>query len=108
MGYRSSLISQFYSGELPEWFKIKYSVPLLFPNGVMICTKSEMKIESNELWEDYQMALKESGFWDYHIIDVQIVVLSEDGIISKVVIGKKQIKYYWADDLMEITHVWKL
>tara|TARA_R110000772_G_scaffold145504_1_gene255484 strand:+ start:27846 stop:28187 length:342 start_codon:yes stop_codon:yes gene_type:complete len=98
MGFRSTICSDHYAGVLPEWFKEKYKDRLLFPNGTLIVSKSEWKYYDNELFEDYQKALKEIDFWLKNRLsefEVNIAVLHEDGKISKVVILPDSIKYYW-------------
>lgn len=111
MGFRSTIVSEYYDGNIPEWFKEKYSDRLFFPGGILIVSKKEWKYYSGELFEDYQKALVESGFFD-HFIDgfnytVAIAVLAEDKMISKVLIGENGIRYFWMyEDDHETDHVW--
>lgn len=106
MGFRSTIVSQDYYRELPEWFKEKYSGWILFPKGLMVSSKHEAKFDDNEFFEDYQKAVIESKFWDANDIDIIIVVLAEDGFITKVSINKNEIKYTWMEDGIESDHVW--
>ena len=106
MGFRSTLVSQDYYGKLPDWFIEKYGGWILFPNGLIVSSKHEAKYYDNQFFEDYQKAVIESGFWDDTDIDIVLVVLAEDGFITKVSITKKEIKYTWMDDGIESDHVW--
>jgi len=106
MGFRSTLISQDYFGNLPEWFKDKYKDYILFPSGLMVTSKHEAKYYDNDFFEDYQKAIFESGFWDETDIDIAIVVLAEDGFITKVIISKKKIKYIWMEEGIDSDYVW--
>jgi hypothetical protein len=107
MGFRSTLISQHIGGDLPQWFKDKYTPRLIFPNGSMIASAGEFKIYSNELFEDYKKALLEGGFFDKHYDpEITISVLAEDGVVSKVVITKGDIEYYQEDEWVESEKVW--
>ena len=106
MGFRSALVSQEYHGELPNWFKEKYNGEFFFPVGLMVSSKAETKIYDNNFFEDYQRAINESGFWSEKNISIVIVVLAEDGFITKVVINKEEIKYIWMDEGVESDHVW--
>tara|TARA_R110002020_G_scaffold109607_1_gene253562 strand:- start:39 stop:374 length:336 start_codon:yes stop_codon:yes gene_type:complete len=108
MGYRSTLVSQDYYGKLPDWFKEKYGGWILFPNGLTVSSKHEAKYYDNQFFEDYQKAVIESGFWDdmYTDIDIVIVVLAEDGFITKVTITKKEIRYTWMEDGIDSGRVW--
>lgn len=109
MGYRSTLISQDWPcNELPDWFKDKYKRYLHYPQGLMISSLFEFKIYDNEIFEDYQKAVKESGFWDKSDLKVKVVVMAEDGFVSQVIISKDDIKYLWLtfDAETEEDHVW--
>jgi len=107
MGFRSTLVSQDYQGELPNWFKKKYNDYILFSDGLTVSSKREAKFYTNEFFEDYQKAVNESGFWDDKSIEIIIVVLAEDGSVSKVVISNDEIKYYiLMDELYEAKSVW--
>ena len=93
MGFYSTLCSSEHSGTLPDWFKSKYDNIFLFPTGVMIVSKTEAKLHRNEIYEDYQRALIESGLWDKSEHRAMLLtVIGEDGIISKVTILKNEIK----------------
>lgn len=99
--------SQYYSGNLPEWFKEKHEDSHLFPDGLMVVSRSECKIRSNEFFEDYHKAITESGMWQKHeIITVEVVVLAEDGFVSKVILAKNEIKYFWLLEVQESDNVW--
>jgi hypothetical protein len=110
MGFRSTICSEHYSGNLPDWFKEKYKQTHLFPDGLLVVSKTECKYYTNVFFDDYQKAVKESGFWDDSDLKISIVVLAEDGFISKVVICKNRIKYYWLysgeEDENENDSVW--
>lgn len=107
MGFRSTIVSEHYSGGvLPNWFKDKYSDRLLYPDGILIVSKTEWKYYSNELFEDYRKALIEIGFFDDISFTVGIAVMAEDQFISKVLIGKDEIKYTWMEDGFDSDHVW--
>ena len=108
MGFRSTLVSQDYPGKLPNWFKEKYNDYILFSNGLTVSSKREAKFYTNEFFEDYQKAVNESGFWDDKSIEIVIVVLAEDGFVSKVLISKDEIKYIMMDEGYEATQVWNL
>lgn len=100
MGFYSTLCSGQRTGQLPDWFKSKYSNIFLFPYGVMIASKCEAKLHRNEIYEDYQKALAESGFWDNnHHEWMNLAILAEDGMVSKVIITKEKIKYNWQENI---------
>jgi hypothetical protein len=113
MGLRSTICSEFYaSGQLPEWFKKKYNQTHIFPCGLFVVSKVECKYYANDFFEDYQKAIKESGFWKYNPARrTSIVVLAEDGFVSKVVIYENDIKYYWLssgeEEENENNNVWQ-
>ena len=106
MGFRSTLVSQDYQGELPNWFKKKYNDYILFSDGLTVSSKREVKLHTNEFFEDYQKAVNEGGFWDDKSIEIEIVVLAEDGFVSKVLISKDMIKYIIMDEMFEADSVW--
>ena len=93
MGFRSTIVSEHYSGVLPNWFKDKYSDRLLYPDGILIVSKTKWKYYGNDLFEDYRNALIEIGFFDDISFKVGIAVMAEDQFISKVLIGKDGIEY---------------
>jgi hypothetical protein len=107
MGFRSTLVSEHYPGVLPNWFTEKYSDRLLFPNGILIVSKTEWKYYDNDVFEDYKEALIEIGFFSIIEFGVAIAVLAEDQFISKVLINKDKITYIWMDEGVEMQHVWK-
>jgi hypothetical protein len=106
MGFRSTIISQHYTGDLPEWFKGKYSNSLQFPGGTLIASKRECKYYDNELFEDYQKALIEIGVLNSDCLSVGVAVLGEDNFISRVLIKKDGIIYSWLTDDYERSRVW--
>lgn len=96
MGFRSTIISQDIGvGQLPKWFKDKYEGILSFPNGLMIASKIEAKFYSGEMFMDYQTALNEVDYFKGFSEDYKtyILVLSEGGNITKVVITKEDVKF---------------
>lgn len=95
MGFRSVLITDHYGHKLPEWFKEKYNEDFNFLSGTLVSSKAEIKLYSgDEFFQDYQKALAETGILD-NSFRVNCVVLHEDGVITKVVISKKEIEYFW-------------
>jgi hypothetical protein len=104
MGFRSTLTTQYYGHELPEWFKEKHKDNFLISNTLV--SQREWKFYSgNEFFEDYQKALIEvcllkNGF------KVVSVVLAEDGYITKVIITENEIKYILMEDGHEWDGVW--
>lgn len=107
MGFRSTIISEYYNGVLPNWFKERYSDRLLYPDGILIVSKTEWKYDSNNLFEDYRKALIEIGFFDSKNFTVGIAVMAEDQFISKVLIGNDDIKYIWMEDGSNHNNVWR-
>ena len=94
MGYISTLVSEDYGSELPNWFKEKYSKILHFTNNsTLIASKVGIKIHNNELFEDYRKALIEIEILDEYLTEVNVVVLSEDVIITRVTIGINEVKF---------------
>ena len=106
MGFRSTIVSEYYNGVLPNWFKERYSDRLLYPDGILIVSKTEWKYDSNNLFEDYRKALIEIGFFDRKNFTVGIAVMAQDQFISKVIIGKDDIKYIWMEDGFNHYNVW--
>ena len=106
MGFRSTICSQHYSGELPKWFKDKYNDLVSFPDGLLVVSIKDSKRYSNEFFEDYQKAVKESGFWNQSNIEISIAVLAECGFISKVVVTDSEVRYYWVDDFTDGDGIW--
>lgn len=109
MGFRSTICSQYYDGTLPTWFINKYNETILFPLGLLIVSKIEAKYYGVEFFEDYQLAIKESGFWEKtYKPNMTIAVLGEDDVISKVIITEKSIFYYlMLDQSIESSCVWQ-
>lgn len=108
MGFRSTLISEHYSAELPSWIKEKYNDRILFIEGTLIASKTEFKIYTNDLFEDFQKALIECGFFEEYEYEVSIAILAEDGVISKVEVFKNEIKYFWMEKQdFEVDYVWQ-
>lgn len=105
MGFRSTLTTQHYGQDLPQWFKEKYNKYFLFPSGTLAsCTEFKM-YSGNEFFEDYQKALIEVGLLKNNF-KITCAVLAEDGKITKVTISKDEIKYVWMDDGYEWEGVW--
>ena len=107
MGLRSTIVSEHYSGVLPNWFKDKYSDRLIYPDGILIVSKTKFKYYTNDLFKDYRKALIETGFFDDISFTVGIAVMAEDQFISKVLVGKDGIKYTWMEDGFDSDHVWR-
>lgn len=108
MGFRSTLISEHYSATLPAWFQEKYKDKITVFDGTLIASKTEFKIFDNQIFEDFQTALIESGFFKEVSEDFSVVVavLAEDKSISKVEIRNSSINYFWMDIMSEEEHVW--
>ena len=106
MGFRGTLISQYYDGELPQWFKDKHKEFILCPCGLLVSSKKERKYYGNDFFEDYQKAIGESGFWEKYDLTVVIALVGEDGFISKIEISKTQIKYWWTETFLESSGAW--
>lgn len=85
MGYLSTFITQQTGVKFPENFKQKYADKLHFFDNGIITTKKEIKIYDNELFKDIQACLDSFPF--------VILVLHEDGVISKVKINESNIIY---------------
>lgn len=96
MGYRSTFISDSFNvSKLPYWLKHRYGQILTFEDSV-ISTKKEIKIYGDMIFEDIQKAMNE-----VQITSIYLVVMGEDGSVSKVIISKdniKYIKYYDTDE----------
>lgn len=110
MGYRATVISQYKPGQLPDWFLSKYRGIVDNPYGVTISYRVESKFFlANLFFEDYQRAIRESGFWDDCASIITLVVLGEDGHITKVVVSEQSIEYFWMDgESEEMGCVWQL
>lgn len=106
MGYRSTLVSNNYGGDLPNWFKEKYSDRLLYPDGTMIVSKSEYKHYDNDLFNDYQKALIEIDFFPSDDFIIGIAVIGENRIITKVLISKDEIRYILMNEGCDYNEVW--
>ena len=99
MGFRSTLTTNHYGADLPDWFKEKYKDCLNFPSGTLV-SSTEFKLHSgNGFFYDYQQALIENGLLEGEF-EVRFAVLAEDGIITKVIIRPAGIIYC----LLIITH----
>ena len=92
MGYRHTLVSVHYGGNLPEWFKEKWGFAFYF-NGIVVSSKTETKHYTNSFFEDYQKALKEAGRWSELSTPVYVAVMSGDGVVTKARITDKTITY---------------
>jgi hypothetical protein len=107
MGFRSTLISEYYGFDLPAWFGEKYDRLITVMDGTLIASKMEFKIYDNELFEDLQKALIEAGYFEHTKDRVfHVAVLHEDAEISKVVIGKTEIHYYLIVNRIKLETVW--
>lgn len=107
MGYRSTLITQYYHYDLPAWFVEKYSKDIAVMSGTLIASKREFKIYDNTLFHDLQQALIEAGFFDTPILKAfNVAVLHEDGAVSKVDIYRSTIEYHLMGEEMELGSVW--
>jgi len=106
MGFRSTLTTQFYGYDLPDWFKDKYT-DYYYINGTLVSSLCELKHYNDEFETDYQKALIECGFFD-KIKSMVCAVLAEDGVITKVFISKDDIEYihFFNDCLVESFHKW--
>lgn len=104
MGYRSTLITQYYGDDLPDWFIKKYKDDFFIKDTLI--SQRELKMDSGtEIFEDYQKGLKEIGFFT-SVKKVICVVLSEDGMITKVIISDRNIQYILMDDGEVLQGVW--
>jgi hypothetical protein len=92
MGFTSTFASQDSGVELPAWFKEKYN-DYLHINYGYICSKGGIKIYAHKIFEDYQKALIESGYFCEHIREMEVAVIAENGVVTKVLITKDDIKY---------------
>jgi len=101
MGFRSTITTQHYGFKWPEWFKDKYPW-FIFPSGSLVCSKYESKFYNNEVFEDMQKAID----WPNFPLNFVCAILHEDGSISKVIITKDKIIYWWMDDGCEADNVW--
>lgn len=107
MGFRSTFISDDWGGSLPEWFKEKYSHYITASDSVMIASPYEIKLYGgNELFLDYQKALIEIDFFPSQF-PVTLVVLAEDGNVTKVIIAKDKITYMLMIDHYEADVTWE-
>jgi hypothetical protein len=107
MGFRSTLITEYYGFDLPAWFGEKYSEYIAVMDGTLIASKIEFQIYNNNLFEDLQKALIEAGYFEHTKDRVfHVAVLHEDAEISKVVIGKTEIHYYLIVNRIKLETVW--
>jgi hypothetical protein len=108
MGYLSTLITNYYPNELPAWFADKYADKIIVIDGTLIASRRWAKIYDNEVFEDLQKALIESGlFVEAKNLDFNVAVLHEDGVMSKVVIYRDSIGYFLMDTDIELDCVWQ-
>jgi hypothetical protein len=103
MGFRSTLVSQHYGRELPQWFHDKYQQDY-FISGSLIASKRELKYYDDVFMTDYQRALNESGLLDG--LNMEVIIIAEDGFVTKVIITKDVIRYLWFDEGQEADHIW--
>jgi hypothetical protein len=107
MGFRSTLITDYYGFDLPQWFGEKYDRLITVIDGTLIASKMEFQIYNNNIFEDLQRALIEAGYFNSTKDRVfHVAVLHEDAEITKVVIGATEIHYYLMDNGMELQNVW--
>jgi len=106
MGFNSILVSEHYMGDLPNWFKDKYSDRLLYPDGTLIVSKTEWEYYTNDIFEDYRKALIEIGFFDDFDYSVGIAVMGEDQVMSKVLVSKDDITYNWMNEFFGSDQIW--
>jgi hypothetical protein len=111
MGFRSTLITEYYGFELPAWFGEKYSEFITVMDGTLIASRIEFQIYNNDIFEDLQKALIEVGYFAGYFAHTKdrvfhVAVLHEDAEITKVVIGEKEIHYYLMDNGIELQNVW--
>lgn len=92
MGYCSTLVSQYYDCDLPEWFSEKYKEKIQVFKGSLIASKKEFKIYDDELFLDYQKALNECNLLGC-IPYVTVNVLGECDETSLVKIYHDRIEY---------------
>ena len=105
MGFRSTLTTNHYGADLPDWFKEKYKDYFNFPSGTLV-SSTEFKLHSgNGFFYDYQQALIENGLLEGEF-EVRFAVLAEDGIITKVVITKDDIAYFLMSQVQKVDGVW--
>jgi len=92
MGFRSTVISEeFLSSALPDWLFEKHKN--LKSTGRVVYSPNSFKIYDNEIWEDIQKALIESGKFEKYPYSVAFIVLHEDDVATRVMIGEKSISY---------------
>lgn len=106
MGFRSTITTEYYGRELPNWFKEKYQEAFHIEQS-FISSKFEIKMYTygSDLFEDYQKSLIENGLLE-RINKVNCVVLHEDGTINKVTITKDEITHYHMVEDYEIDKLW--
>jgi hypothetical protein len=52
MGFKSTIVSEHYAGNLPSWFKEKYKDKLTFPDGLLVASRTEAAFYSNDIFND--------------------------------------------------------
>ena len=106
MGYRSTLTSNAYKADIPEWFKEKYG-KFIEVNGTLLNSKEEWKFyDGNELFEDFRKALHESGFWNDVSFAIHCAVLAEDGAITRIDVHPDRVEYTLLMERMEMEGCW--
>ena len=93
MGYKTTITTQHYATLLPQWFCEKYGNSY-FISGTLVSSKTELKHYDGQFERDYQHALREAGFFD-RIDQIHAVAMGENGYVTKMIITKYEIKYYW-------------
>jgi hypothetical protein len=107
MGFRSTLITDYYGFDLPAWFVEKYDRFITVMDGTLVASKMEFQIYNNDIFEDLQKALIEAGFFNGSKDRVlNVAVLHEDAEITKVSISHDKIDYILMDNGMKLCSVW--
>ena len=94
MGFRTTLTTQHYGTRLPAWFHEKY-FENYFIDGTLVSSKCELKHYDDFFEKDLQKALIEIDFFTDNIREMHVVALGEDGFVSKIIVTKETIKYFW-------------
>ena len=92
MGFRTTMISQEYSLQIPEWFKEKHQRVTYNNDNLAIAILNETKfyddVKETELFTDIQKLMIEQDF----STDLVLVLLHECGGITRVEIDKENIR----------------
>jgi hypothetical protein len=107
MGFRHTIISESFPGNLPEWFKNKWKHYVNFQeNSLLVASVDERKFYTDEFFKDYQKAVRESGFWDGWRYSINVICLAEDGVATRVLISNYSIEYYILEDAYQSDAIW--